>query len=103
MWLLQSEPEFRFLEKVTETKGRRSQNWERSGSDRLGKQGLDEFKALQADSDDCELTIRFEKHTAKMEVRCRCIKGLLPIGACSALRMGSFRRSSCMIGSSQFL
>lgn len=77
MWLLQNEPEFRFLEKVTEVKGRRSQNWERSGSDRLGKQGLDEFKALQADSDDCELAIRFEKHSAKIEVRCSCIKGFL--------------------------
>ena len=69
MWLLQNEPEFRFLEKLTEAKGRRSQNWERSASDRLGKQGLDEFKALQADSDDCELAIRFDRHSAKMAVR----------------------------------
>ena len=81
MWLLQNEPEFRFLEKLTEAKGRRSQNWERSGSDRLGKQGLDEFKALQADSDDCELAIRFDKYSAKMEVRCICNKGWLHLGS----------------------
>lgn len=68
VWLLQNEPEFRFLERQTEVKGRRSQNWERSGSDRLGRKGLDEFQALQADSDDCELAIRFDRHIAKMEV-----------------------------------
>lgn len=66
---MQNEPEFRFLERLTEAKGRRSQNWERASSDRLGKQNFEEFKALQADSDDCELAIRFDRHTAKMEVR----------------------------------
>lgn len=64
---MQNEPEYRFLERVTEAKGRRSQNWERS--DRVGKQNFEEFKALQADSDDHELAIRFEKHHLKMEVR----------------------------------
>ena len=68
MWLLQNEPEFRLLERLTEVKGRQSQNWERSGSDRLGRKGLDEIKALQADSDDCELAVRFDRHSAKMEV-----------------------------------
>ena len=66
---MQNEPEFRHMERLLETKGRRSQNWERSGADRLGKQGLEEFVALQADSDDCELAIHFEKLGAKMEVR----------------------------------
>ena len=93
MWLLQNEPEFRFLEKLTEAKGRRSQNWERAGSDRLGKQGLEEFKALQADSDDCELAIRFDKHSAKMGVRCRCNRGLLPIGP---IGQHSYIMHSCM-------
>ncbi len=67
--LAQNEPEYRFLERVTEAKGRRSQNWEWSSSDRVGKQNFEEFKALQVDSDDCELAIRFEKHQLKMEVR----------------------------------
>ncbi|KAL3141196.1 hypothetical protein ABBQ38_003536 [Trebouxia sp. C0009 RCD-2024] len=62
-----NEPEYNFLERVTEAKGRRSQNWERSSSDRVGKQNFEEFKALQADSDDHELALRFEKHHLKME------------------------------------
>ena len=63
---MQNEPEFRQMERLLDTKGRRC--WERSGADRLGKQGLEEFAALQADSEDCELAIRFEKHGFKMEV-----------------------------------
>lgn len=42
---------------------------------------MNEFKALQADSDDCELAIRFDKHSAKMKVRCRCNNGLRHTGS----------------------
>ena len=56
------------MERVLEVKGRRSQNWERSGTDRLGRQGLDDFRALQADSDDTELAIQFEQLNIKMHV-----------------------------------
>ncbi|DBA96197.1 TPA: hypothetical protein ACH3X3_002397 [Trebouxia sp. C0006] len=54
------EPEFRQMERLLDMKGRRSQNWERTPQDRLGKTGLEEFKALQADCDDTGLAIRFQ-------------------------------------------
>ena len=57
---LQQEPEFRQMERLLDIKGRRSQNWERTPQDRLGKTGLEECKALQADCDDTELAIRFQ-------------------------------------------
>ncbi|KAA6428842.1 MAG: U-box domain-containing protein [Trebouxia sp. A1-2] len=57
---IRHEPEFRQMEHLLDVKGRRSQNWERSSQDRLGKAGLEEFRALQADCDDTELAIRFQ-------------------------------------------
>ena len=80
---LQQEPEFRQMERLLDIKGRRSQNRERTPQDRLGKTGLEEFKALQADCDDTELAIRFQtlnqlvmvSHNALMPTVyvCRCV------------------------------
>ncbi len=80
---LQQEPEFRQMERLLDMKGRRSQNWERTPQDRLGKTGLEEFKALQADCDDTGLAIRFQtlnqlvmvSHNALMPTVyvCRCV------------------------------
>ena len=65
---LQHELEFRQMERLLDVKGRRSQNWERTSQDRLGKAGLEEFKALQADCDDTELAIRFQAHNQVVKV-----------------------------------
>lgn len=71
------------MERLLDMKGRRSQNWERTPQDRLGKTGLEEFKALQADCDDTGLAIRFQtlnqlvmvSHNALMPTVyvCRCV------------------------------
>lgn len=66
---LQHELEFRQMERLLDVKGRRSHNWERTSQDRLGKAGLEEFKALQADCDDTELAIRFQAHNQVVKVR----------------------------------
>ncbi len=65
---LQHEPEFRQMERLLDVKGRRSQNWERTSQDRLGKTGLEDFKALQADCDDTELAIRFQTKNQLVKV-----------------------------------
>ena len=66
--LLQNEPEFKQMQRLLDVKGRRSQNWERSAQDKVGKAGLEEFKALQADCDDTELAIRYDMHAKLMHV-----------------------------------
>lgn len=58
------------MEHLLDVKGRRSQNWERSSQDRLGKAGLEEFRALQADCDDTELAIRFQSQNQIVKVSC---------------------------------
>ena len=65
---LQHEPGFRQMERLLDVKGRRSQNWDRTSQDRLGKAGLEEFKALQADYDDAELAIRFQTKNQLVKV-----------------------------------
>ena len=66
--LLQNEPEFKQTQRLLDVKGRRSQNWERSGQDKVGKAGLEEFRALQADCDDAELAIRYDAYAKMMHV-----------------------------------
>ena len=65
---LQREPEFRQMERLLDVKGRRSQNWERTSQDRLGKTGLEEIKALQADCDDAELAIHCQTQNQLVKV-----------------------------------